>query len=274
MDSTPSDSENDLFVTPNEFKEDTCSSEIHTDSVIDSILNLESNQEQIPDFTLKRPIFSDISDEELIKAKKNTTSPKEQIRFVDPIQDEERYKLSKTRFAKKKTDAKSKWAVNLFNNLVDSRRTYADRQDIRHVQGDWLSMGPETLEYSLGAFIFEIRKENGDEYQGNTLYEIIVAIQHFLRENGKFVTMLDVAEFEGMQCKHDKKMKDLAAKGVGIDKQLSHVFFVDDEDKMWKCGVLSSDTQDKLRDTLLGLKFALRGGQEHHNLRQSENSQL
>ncbi|OWF36952.1 Zinc finger MYM-type protein 3 [Mizuhopecten yessoensis] len=123
-------------------------------------------------------------------------------------------------------------------------------------------MASETLDYPIGAFIFEVRQKNGDEYKGNTLYQIVIAIQHFLRENSKFVTLLDDAEFEGKHCKLYKKMKDLAAKG---------------EEKMWRCGILASDTLDKMRDTLLyllGLNFALQGGQEHYNLRHGENSQL
>lgn len=42
-------------------------------------------------------------------------------------------------------------------------------------------------------------------------------------------------------------------------------------------GILGTDTPEKLRDTLLfllGLNFALRGGAEHYNLRNGENSQL
>lgn len=50
-------------------------------------------------------------------------------------------------------------------------------------KGDLLKMDQETLNYSFGAFITEIRKENCEEYRGNTLYEIIIAIQHYLREN-------------------------------------------------------------------------------------------
>jgi len=96
----------------------------------------------------------------------------------------------------------------------------------------------------------------------------------YLRVNGKCVTLLDDAEFEGIRCKLDKKMKDLAAKGVGIEKQQSHVIYVEDEEKMWGCGILASDISDKLHDTLLyllGLNLALRGGQEHYNLRHGEN---
>lgn len=44
-------------------------------------------------------------------------------------------------------------------------------------------MDHETLNYLLGALITKVRKEIDQEYRGNTLYEIIIAIHHYLREN-------------------------------------------------------------------------------------------
>ena len=202
----------------------------------------------------------------------------EQTCFAEPLLNEKRDSVSKSRFAPK-TEAKSKWAVNLFETWLKCRTdNYAERCDIRQVEpGNLLDFDNETLDYVLGAFLFEVRKENGDEYRGNTLYEIVVALQHHFRENGRRVKLLEDPEFEGMRCKLDKKMKDLAAAGVGIEKRQSNLISMKDEDSMWNQGILGSDTPEKLRDTLqylLGLNFALRGGAEHYNLRHGENSQL
>jgi hypothetical protein len=41
------------------------------------------------------------------------------------------------------------------------------------VKGDLLSMDSNTLDYAMGSFIMEVRKGNGSEYRGNTLYEMI-----------------------------------------------------------------------------------------------------
>lgn len=277
-------SDEDLFVTQNTIVENTNTSGNDTDSVVNTILDMESDR-SMPNFELKNSIFSDISDEEVVKdtekilieSQKDNTTIQIPNRFVEPMADTDRDNYSKSRFAKK-TEAKSKWAVRLFDEWRASRlELYADRHDIQKVDGDLLTLDNKALDYALGAFVFEIRKENGDEYRGNTIYEIVVAIQHYLRENGRFLTLLDDVEFEGMRQKLDKKMKELAAKGVGIDKQQSCVISVESEEKMWANGILGSDTPDKLRDTLLyllGLNFALRGGQEHYCLRHGQNSQL
>ena len=161
------------------------------------------------------------------------TVKSEQTRFAEPLSDDKRDKVSKSRFAPK-TEAKCKWAVNLFETWLKCRADkYANRSDIRQVEpGNMLDFDNETLDYALGAFIFEVRKENGGEYRGNTLYEIVVALQHHFRENGRSVKLLEDPEFEGMRSKLDKKMKDLAAAGVGIEKRQSHVISVEDEDSV------------------------------------------
>jgi len=74
-------------------------------------------------------------------------------------------------------------------------------------------MDCESLNYDLGAFVFEVRKENGEKYRGNTIYEIIVAIQHHVRENSRFLALLDDSEFEGMRSNLDKKNERFGSNG-------------------------------------------------------------
>lgn len=283
------DSDEEIFLTQTKFREAQSSGE-DTDSVLNDILDLEAERKN-QNFDLKLDQYDDISDDDLIKHtdgiimktkednndKAAQSEEKENVRFTEPIPDVERERLSRSRFSTK-TQSKSKWAINLFNSWLGNRQEkYGNRSDIRTVEGDLLSMDSDTLNYSLGAFITEVRKENGDDYRGNTLYEIIIAIQHHLRENGRLVTLMDDNEFEGMRNMLDKKMKDLASSGIGIDRKQSDVITMANEDEMWEKGILGTDTPDKLRDTLLfllGLNFALRGGTEHYNLRYGDNSQL
>lgn len=84
------------------------------------------------------------------------------------------------------------WLLNVFNSWLHNRQeNYGNWNDIRKIQEDLLTLDHETPNYSLGALLTEIRKENGEEYRGNTLYEIKVAIQHYFRENGRYVTLMD-----------------------------------------------------------------------------------
>ncbi len=66
----------------------------------------------------------------------------------------------------------------------------------------------------------------------------------------------------------DNLMKKRAADGLG-HKDSSLSIDLDDEDKLWEENVLGNSGPDQLRDTvffLLGINFALHGGEEHINL--------
>lgn len=60
---------------------------------------------------------------------------------------------------------------------------------------------------------------------------------------------MDDTEFEGMRKMLDKKMKDLASSGIGIERRQSEVITVADEDAICEKGILGTDTPDKLSDT-------------------------
>lgn len=84
---------------------------------------------------------------------------KESQRFAEPISDVERENISKSRFARK-TESKSRWVVNLFNSWLENRQdNYGNRNDIRKIQSDLLTMDYETLYYLLGAFITKFAKK-------------------------------------------------------------------------------------------------------------------
>ena len=52
-------------------------------------------------------------------------------------------------------------------------------------------MTNKELGEALSYFIVEVRNESGKEYRPNTIYEIIIAVQHHLRASGKFVNFPD-----------------------------------------------------------------------------------
>ncbi len=67
----------------------------------------------------------------------------------------------------------------------------------------------------------------------------------------------------------DNVMKQRAKAGLGL-KQSAQVISVTDEEKMWADRVLGDSNPDQLRNTLmylLGINLALRGGEEHQQLR-------
>ncbi len=125
--------------------------------------------------------------------------------------------------------------------------------------------------YALCCFVNEIRKVNGSEYPGATIYQIVICLQFFLEGKGKDWKLLDDPEFLSLRNTVDNVMKERAQMGIG-ERKKSQPISLSQEDLMWQQGILGSDTPDKLRDTvlyLLGVNLALRGGggEEHRKLR-------
>ena len=125
----------------------------------------------------------------------------------------------------------------------------------------------------------EVRNGKGEDYPGETLYSLITSIQCHLRNNyGRNKQLIDKTgrTFRQMNSALNYQMKLAAASGLGVERKQAQVISADQDEVLWKSGVLSDHSPKTLRDTLLwtlGLYFGLRGGQEHRNLR-FDNSQL
>lgn len=59
-----------------------------------------------------------------------------------------------------------------------------------------MNMQDDEIDKCLSYFVAEVRNKSGLDYKPNTLYEIICAIQHFMRKEGRFVSFLDDKSFK------------------------------------------------------------------------------
>ncbi len=143
----------------------------------------------------------------------------------------------------------------------DMRIMWGDLNNVKQI-----SKG--NLAFSLCAFISEVKKKDGTEFPGATLYQIIVCIQFFLQKHGIDWKILDDADFMRLRFTLDNVMKQWAKAGLGLKKS-AQVISVTDKERMWEQGVLGDSNPDQLRNTvmyLLGINLALRGD-EHRRLR-------
>ncbi|XP_062611454.1 zinc finger MYM-type protein 2-like isoform X2 [Saccostrea cucullata] len=268
------------FVTQNSFREPNRSD---SDNILDEILNGEKeNNDKNGNFdlnfkTVKVSNYSDISDFDdsdaiLVEASQNAEIKeaefKEQktARFLAPLSESQLKNLKESAIPVN-TRNKAKWAVRLFESW----------QKERSIEKPLLQMTNKELNNQLTSFVTELKTLKGNDYKPNSLYEIIVAIQHHLRSNGKFISLLDDSEFSDLRAILDAKMKELSKLGLGINKKQALVITEEQENIMWEKEILGSQSPQQLLDTmvyLIGLNFALRAGQEHRNLRVGENSQL
>ena len=118
----------------------------------------------------------------------------------------------------------------------------------------------------------QVRKKDGSEFPPNSLHHIICGIMRHLRWKCNLsIDFFADNDFTDFKRSLDAEMKRLQAKGLGSTKRQAEVLTVDDEDKLWKEGLLGDKTPQQLLDTMIfynGLFFALRSGREHRQLRQ------
>ena len=128
----------------------------------------------------------------------------------------------------------------------------------------------ENLQHALCHFIPEVTKVKGDgPYPGRTLYEMIVAIQKYLKINKMNWKLVDADEFCDLNTVLDNVMQERTAMNVGVVKKQVQVISYETENSLWQAGILGEDTPDKLRNTvlfLIGINMLLRAVEEHYYL--------
>ena len=141
------------------------------------------------------------------------------------------------------------------------------------------AMSEQELYFFLARFIAEVRKQDGEEYPGKTIYEMISSIQGYLRKGCKrYLYRIDKkgSRFSTLNAALNNTLKERAKAGIGTDCKDAELITEEQINYLWENCYLGSNTAELLRDTLvfvLGGMFALRAGQEHRNLRMY-NSQL
>ena len=129
----------------------------------------------------------------------------------------------------------------------------------------------EDLSRHLSRFILEVRKKDGREFPPESLHHVVCGIQRHLRFNGKpSVDFFKDSSFAELRMTLDAEMKRLQRSGLGSKKKKAEPITPEEEEIMWKKGILGESTPQALVDTMLymsGLYFALRSGEEHRQLR-------
>ncbi|KAK6167946.1 hypothetical protein SNE40_021867 [Patella caerulea] len=124
-------------------------------------------------------------------------------------------------------------------------------------------MNNDILNYWLGKFIVEVRKENGEEYPPKTLLSLVMGLQSFLRlENKTDINFLDGYEFQPIRQVLDAEMKRITRKGIGSTTKKAAAFSDEEIDKLWKSKHYADYNAKVLVRTILflnGLNFGLLG---------------
>ena len=174
------------------------------------------------------------------------------------------------------------WVLNIFEEWRETRNEAVlkvENSGEPVLNQRIAEMSDEDLDFFLARFVAEVRKEDGQEYPGKTIYEMICSLQCYLRFQRKgplFLIDKKGCKFRNLNSALNFVLKERAGEGIGSITSKAEVITPDQMEYLWQNGFLGSDTPEFLRNTILfvfGNCFALRAGQEHRNLRM-KNSQL
>ena len=159
------------------------------------------------------------------------------------------------------------------------RKMYRDWRDHRHSCGfdyiacdleDKATITAESLKFALCRFITEIKKVNGDNFPGKTLYHIVVCVQFHLECMGFAFKVINDPAFQDLKYTLDNTMKARVSHRIGISVHKADVITATDEDLLWSLGLLGTSHPNQLLNTVIffvSKGFALRAGKEHRALR-------
>ena len=177
-----------------------------------------------------------------------------------------------------------KWAVGAYNRWRSFRSeifharyttkvTHYNRE-IRPI--DQSARDVDELKADMCDFIVEIRKENGEQYPPNSMYDLVSGLSLYLEREHGFTNKLVSGAFREIRNTLDNVMKERTAEGV-VGRPEREPILDEHESILWEKGILGEDSPHKLRQTvffLIGLRFGLRGLKEQHDLRRYPDSQI
>ena len=178
------------------------------------------------------------------------------------------------------SEKKLEWAVRMFEAWRTARNDAAMTcSNMSTIAPDieLVDFTADQLNFALSRFVIETKKQNGEDYPGKTLREIILCVQMYLEKRGIVHRFFTDPQFKELTNTVDNIMKLRAQQGIGTSVKQAQEITLDEEEMLWTKGVLGSDNPKTLRQTvfyLLGVHFALRGGKEHRNLRAGDTSQF
>ena len=116
----------------------------------------------------------------------------------------------------------------------------------------------------------EVKKIDGHDFPGKTLYHLVVCIQFHLECLGFAFKIINDPAFKDLKFTLDNTMKARVSQGIGLLVKQVQVIMATDEDLLWSFGLLGTSHPEQLLNTVIffiGKGFALQAGKEHRALR-------
>ena len=118
----------------------------------------------------------------------------------------------------------------------------------------------------LGHFAMKVRKQNGEEYEPNSITVFFRSFDRYLKDKGQTRSVIQDKEFEGARRVLEAKRKNLRKQGKGRKQNAAEALTVDEEEKLWSTKQLGDHSPHSLLQTVWyfnTMHFGWRGSDEH-----------
>ena len=153
--------------------------------------------------------------------------------------------------------------INRFNTWRESRQIALELHE----------MPPDELEKILQHFYAELVKNDGTDYEPESLRVMIACLDRHLKEHGATYSILKDRCFETSRKVLEGKAIELRRQGKGKQKMKADVVTLEEEELLWERGALGCSDAKTLNRTVfytLSQHFGTRGRQEHHDIKIEE----
>ena len=139
----------------------------------------------------------------------------------------------------KRTYAKVQWAVKAYQEWRSNRMSHLQLFDVCIYETDLENvycLERDSFEFAICQFLAEVRKIDGSEYPGKTLYQLVVSIQTHINTKGKKWKLIDNVMLGKLRTVLDNLMKERAKANIGTVKRQASMITYDVEEKLWGSG--------------------------------------
>ena len=109
---------------------------------------------------------------------------------------------------------------------------------------DDTTINENDLSFALCHFITEVKKMNGTDFLGKTLYDIPICVQFHLKTLGYSWKLLNSEGFKDVKFTLDNIMKKGTASGIGISIKKANILSSTDEDYLWSLDFLGTHSPE------------------------------
>ena len=140
------------------------------------------------------------------------------------------------------------------------RKMYREWWSYRNSQGlafmacdleDKATITAKSLKFALCRFITEVKKIDGQDFPGKTLYHLVVCIQFHLECLGFAFKIINDPAFKDLKFMLDNTMKARVSQGIGLSVKQVQVITATDEDLLWSLGLLGTSHPEQLLNTVI-----------------------